>query len=566
MLIAVFLVATSIMLFLRSNTNIGSQLIPGTNGAYYLVQTRSVLQNGSLAFADTPFIFWLEGALAWIINLFANNASASTTIAVKAIDSVLPSLIGLPILLLLIRKKGYQNAALGCIVIILFITLHIYQYMLVSDLQKNALGNVLFLSSLSTFIIATTEKNNSFYVISLILFVLTALTHIGCFAVGFIFIMVYYLLLALLDLKQKPKNLLYLAVSIVSVVALAVVLIMFGKTGTLTQIVNLPVKILSNSWISNVFKSLSVPGAKVPLLEIVVLVTNHLIVLFSILNLAKTWKTRDISSKSTIISLIVTSLVLSSPLIGMDYAARFFLLSFMPISMLMMVVFVIDNSNQKSNNSIIITASIVVLISLVSVIQFKPIPAISEAEYRDLSSFKTACGDKHDIVVTKHGFEWWCSWVTKMPVIQQYQVEPDLWLEYDNVVYLRSIVKESGNESRMQEFQEVTIPEGSIEIYKSNYLEAFRVTIPQNDIKFGMPAAKGMVAHRSENALKLLTRNGEVTVFIDGKTEISDKSFTQPGNAIEVWGENRFFVTDIHATKISLDPHPMKPPEKPMHP
>ncbi len=565
MLIAIFLAATAIMFFLRSNTNFSSQLIPGTNGAYYLVQARSVLQNGSLAFADTPLVFWLEGALAWIINLFAKNASTSATIAVKAVDSVLPSLIGLPILLLLIRKKGYHNAAFGSVIIILFITLHIYQYMLVSDLQKNALGNVLLLSSLCTFIIATTEKKKPFYFISLILFVLTALTHIGCFVAGFIFIMVYYLFFALLDLKQKPKNLWYLAVSAVSVVALVIVLIMFGKSGTVTQIVNLPAKILSNSWISNVFKSLSVPEAKVPLMEIAMLVANHLIVLFSTLNLAKTWKTRDNSGKSTIISLIVTSLVLSSPLIGMDYAARFFLLSFIPISMLM-VVFVIDSSNQKNNNSIIITASIVALISLVSVIQFKPVPAISEAEYKDLSSFKKACGEKHDIVVTKHGLEWWCTWVTKMPVIQQYQVEPDLWREYDDVVYLRSIVKETTNESLMQEFQEVTIPEKSMEIYKSNYLEAFRATIPQNDIKFGLPVAKGMIAQCTENTLKLLTRNGEIKVIIDENTEVSDKSVIQPGNPVEVWGENRFFVTDIYATKISLDPHPMKHPEKPMRP
>jgi hypothetical protein len=45
-----------------------SPLSPGMNGAYYLVQARSLLEKGTLGIPDMPLTFMLHAAAAWCLH------------------------------------------------------------------------------------------------------------------------------------------------------------------------------------------------------------------------------------------------------------------------------------------------------------------------------------------------------------------------------------------------------------------------------------------------------------------------------------------------------------------
>ena len=41
-------------------------LVPGINGAYYLIQTRALIERGKLGIPDLPLTFWVDASLAKI--------------------------------------------------------------------------------------------------------------------------------------------------------------------------------------------------------------------------------------------------------------------------------------------------------------------------------------------------------------------------------------------------------------------------------------------------------------------------------------------------------------------
>lgn len=79
-------------------------LVPGMNGAYYLVQARSVLTHGTLGIPDLPLAFYLQAALAWVANVLTGQPLESCVLAaVKVADSVLPAFLAIPVALLALR-------------------------------------------------------------------------------------------------------------------------------------------------------------------------------------------------------------------------------------------------------------------------------------------------------------------------------------------------------------------------------------------------------------------------------------------------------------------------------
>src|SRR5579871_2360958 len=59
-------------------------LVPGMNGAYYLVQARSLLQQGKLGIPDLPLTFVIQAILAKFVQLVSGaSLESSIVFAVK---------------------------------------------------------------------------------------------------------------------------------------------------------------------------------------------------------------------------------------------------------------------------------------------------------------------------------------------------------------------------------------------------------------------------------------------------------------------------------------------------
>ncbi|MBL9146999.1 MAG: hypothetical protein JNM99_25170, partial [Verrucomicrobiaceae bacterium] len=90
-----FFVAASARAWLHFST----PMVQGMNGAYYLVQARSLIEKFSLAIPDLPLVFVIQAAIAKVIHLLSSlDLNQAVMLAVKTVDSVLPALAVFPIM------------------------------------------------------------------------------------------------------------------------------------------------------------------------------------------------------------------------------------------------------------------------------------------------------------------------------------------------------------------------------------------------------------------------------------------------------------------------------------
>jgi hypothetical protein len=121
-----------------------TSLVPGMNGAYYLVQARALIEQGKLGIPDLPLTFCIQAGLAKIVQLVSGaSLEASIVFAVKCADALLPPLVAVPVFALVwqwarragagVRVPAFAAlaAALGAPALVM-----------VGDFQKNSLGLV----------------------------------------------------------------------------------------------------------------------------------------------------------------------------------------------------------------------------------------------------------------------------------------------------------------------------------------------------------------------------------------------------------------------------------------
>lgn len=128
----------------RATILFSSPLVPGMNGAYYLVQARSVLAHGTLGIPDLPLTFYLQAALAWVLRaLTGQPLEPSIVLAVKLADALLPALVVVPVAWL-VRRWAALSRAPAWIALAAGATAALNGPVLgmVGDFQKNSLGLV----------------------------------------------------------------------------------------------------------------------------------------------------------------------------------------------------------------------------------------------------------------------------------------------------------------------------------------------------------------------------------------------------------------------------------------
>ena len=174
----VFIGAALRALLLYSTT-----LVPGINGAYYLVQARSLIERGKLGIPDLPLTFTIQAMLAKVVQ-WISGASLETSIvfAVKCADMILPPLVAIPVFALVrqwSRRMGASNWVAGCAA--LAAAAGAPALMMVGDFQKNSLA-LLWLAALLWSLHAWLEQPSFKRAVLPVLFLgLIGITHIGVF-------------------------------------------------------------------------------------------------------------------------------------------------------------------------------------------------------------------------------------------------------------------------------------------------------------------------------------------------------------------------------------------------
>ena len=155
--------------------------MPGVNGAYYLVQARSLIEHGVLGIPDMPLTFHIHAMLAWLLAKSSGLAQSDAIVwTVKLCDAVLPPLVALPVFVLVrrwakARRQGdavpLAAAALSCLAGPWF--------RMAGELQKNSLALVWLAAlamTLHCWLSAPTPRRGMAVLACLLLL---GLTHIG---------------------------------------------------------------------------------------------------------------------------------------------------------------------------------------------------------------------------------------------------------------------------------------------------------------------------------------------------------------------------------------------------
>jgi hypothetical protein len=141
---------------------------------------------------------------------------------------------------------------------------------------------------------------------------------------------------------------------------------------------------------------------------------------------------------------LVSALLLSSPFIGIEWANRLIALSFVPLLIAAMVIWL-----ASEQLGIKITIGVLAVITLTTSVAFAFMGVkqsmISTDQYQDLVNFSEEFEvPENSIVVAPHGVEFLVAWHEKTFVLQDSSYEEEDLSSYDSVYYLKSTGGKAG--------------------------------------------------------------------------------------------------------------------------
>lgn len=463
----IFLVAVLV----RLKINFSTEYIPGGNGAYYLVAVRNILETGSSLYRDFPLVFYLEAMLAFILmKVGAVNMNAAIDLSCRLIDSIIPALSIIPSYLTVKRLLYKENSLLPKLVISSFSVLYIYFFMLVSDFQKNALG-LLWLNWLLYWILkAHQEKSIRNMLWASTFFILTAVTHYGCISVALVIVAASIIVPYLLKLSWKKLVVATVAALIVLGITLLFLYLIFPFR--YSTLIEAPNKIFEQPVLKFILKKEPVISP----IDIITIILSNAIALFSLVKYIKNYKVINEASRSYILTMIIISFFLSSPLISFNYAQRIYFISY--IIIVPLLAFCYDMTNTVKTRTYIIAALYVVLASSVILsASRKNYSNMSASLYSELNKMKLVLPkDEKSVIVARHGLEYWSTWIFQNMAIRQEALSEVYWRWYNKVYFIvqkkdKTPFGPAGVFGKP--FSEPAIPENAKQIYSSYSFDLF---------------------------------------------------------------------------------------------
>lgn len=440
--LALLLTIITVAVLVRLSIDFSTPLMPKVNGAYYLVQARSVAEKGELAYS-TPFflVFWLSGHLANALHsVRGGDLSDSVILACKLVDSILPAFACIPIFLLSRKWSEARGSGLGAFVVpALFSVLYYPALVMTSDFQKNALGMVWF-SFLIYFLYVSIRSPRISSILGVVItLLLGSVTHVGAFGAALAYAMTFavvWLLWSRLRSRKAGICLLSVAVSYGLLLLILHFVPLPRKVALIADVITHPLTLFNNSIVVNVLAGKRIPVDPMGLFNI--LLTDTL-AFMSIWVLLKKRSEIDLAQKITVVAASLTALMLASPLTNWEFGAgRLFLMGYLPASVL--IAFLLQHTGRRKQ----VTLSIVLLICIIgtAIAAWKPITAtaIPEESLEELNDLKQYVADpENTLVITRHGLEWWAAWTLRTKVSQEYNISRERWDRHETVLFLQQV-------------------------------------------------------------------------------------------------------------------------------
>ncbi len=544
--IAFIVIAIVIRLYRTSIPN--HYLLAGSDGPYFPLQVKNLVDHYHLAFSDMPLLFSLGALISKILYfLHIGTENECILLSIRFIDAFLPPLSAIPVFLIAkeLTNKNinfyFASYLMVAFSILNFTPLFIFSF----QLQKNGLA-VFFVFLYIYFIIKTIKhENRNDFIKSIVVLILCALTHFGSFGLLIfttLLIFIFWILNSNKYSLLSAKKLLLVTATLAFIFSLIAV---FDFT-RFVRIVHMPLKIFEAPVILFALKGQNFLLHGQTLL--ILILTNLLAVQGIILIVRR----RYVMDKYKVIiglSFATCSILLSNPFLGLEWANRLFIMAYIPLTVLYLIIF--------STLSIrwIKIPTIVIFILLLSVsfaraLFDKSVISISAEAFAEFQQLNNKIAFKgNDAIVSRQDLRLLANWTFQIKGVSDYLLTKSEFEKYSSVYFIKQI---KGTNSYIRDTKS-QIPNNYSNVFQGDYFEVYKIinnnnlpTEPQKIFK----GIRGTIVENSENRLLVKDyKTGIIrTVFIK---DVKQKMLNiHNGMKVEINGEWTAFSLTIDAETI----------------
>jgi hypothetical protein len=541
----ILLMMVAVWIRYSANANI-NYLLVGGDGPYYPLQVRSLLEHQRLAYPDMPLLFVIEAMLAAVLNFF-HMASYNDCIimAVKATDALLPPLAAIPVFLISreLRTPGLKPGFFGYLLVAFSVINFTTTGAFANGLQKNAVAVVwIFLYLYFLIRLIRHERKKDAYYAGFVL-LLCALTHFGSCAL-LILMSILTGISWLLYNRQALRSFTWKKTSILLVAILVPLsVIAYYDPGRFQRLVAIPLKVFEFPVALLMMNGFGIESFLSP----IHLILTNFLALIAVFILIANRKKIDPQQKLIALAMIATAFFLASPFLGLEWANRLYIISYIPLVVLYMILFHASISKWVKLIPALVLTPFVLLCLLARQGNSE---CITSESYQELVQMQHQVKfDENDALIGRQDLRILGSWEFRTKSIVDYLFKKEDFAKYHAVYVIRQLKGSNFSPGRFR--GDARIPDNAIKVYSGSCFELYRLKSSEGwQGGKGKPSkAHGVILAMTPNYLILQNDQGlRRTVELSANTVF--ETALKPGMSVEVWGNWKPFSLNVVAESI----------------
>ncbi len=428
----------------RAWLHFSTPLVQGMNGGYYLVQARSLIEKYALAIPDLPLVFTIQACAAKLIHwLSPLDLNQSVQLAVKTMDSLLPALAVIPIMLLGRSWSRGDKVDAGIIALAaVLVPAGAPALLMVGDFEKNSLGLALLCALSWALHRWVAEHTRQRALVAVCMLGLIGITHIGVFGTTLIFVGSSLLALAVAHGRDGLLRVGKLVLIAAPVVALAAGVVFWkfdpSRVQKLLHAFSEPADYLSSSAgpMGRGGPMMGPPGMGSGWMQQAPMLAFGLAVIPA---LGIVWwkrKTMGLPNLAVITGAAVTVMALTGPWVQGDKLMRF-QLNAVPLAVRCLLFALLQIPHRWARGIPGLLLLLTALTPSALKLQSGARPIITVEAQKELQSLIGSVEDpEHTLIVARHGLEWWTAWTLHTHIAQAQALASSDWKKYKYVWFI----------------------------------------------------------------------------------------------------------------------------------
>ncbi|MCY7410967.1 MAG: hypothetical protein LH473_11895 [Chitinophagales bacterium] len=537
--------------------HLSTYLIAGGDGPYYPLQVRSIMENLHLAFPDMPLLFLLDAAIAKALSIFQIASPDNCVLfAIVFTNIVLPPLAAIPVFLLVKEMKPEEKKILfPQYLIVAFAVLNFTTLILFpnSQLNKNAvamIGVFFFLYYLIRILKHGLRKD---FVWAAITLVACALTHFGSFS---ILLLVTFLVAAIHFLSNQ--NRFHFKQLKIILLFLTAVLIMLALIATLDferflRLIKIPLKVFEAPLLLFLLHD---ENPYMNPLAILTMVPANILAIIGLIVLLKNRRQLHSVNKTIGFTMVILTFFFSSPLLGIEWASRLFMMSYVPLAILYIITFNIVKSKLMRVIPLVLF-TLMIFIYLFMGITFPTGQVITDEAFTEFKTLDDAVDfNSETLIAGRQDIRLLNSWFYRTKSSADYLLSQKDFYTYKAIYVVKQI---KGSNLPSGRFRETTIPAGAIKKIGGEYFEVYQLANSDgwNFANGNFIVARGLITSVENNSIVIhnTKTNYTRTVCLTKNTQIhfmQNENQLANGIYVEVSGSRKPFSLAVDGDVIQV--------------